>query len=128
MHKQTFLPTSTYFFVSISQILGANDVLFEPWFINVELGLGLGLYETKGILIPKGQLANLTQKLGIVVDKSIVMTDIVGDKVGEFRISPVPCCGDISFVLPFKNQSVSSVGGMFLCFIYIILLKIQESP
>jgi hypothetical protein len=23
----------------------------------------------------------------------------------------VPCCGDILFVLPFKNQSAASIGG-----------------
>jgi hypothetical protein len=73
----------------------------------MELGYGLGLYETRGILIPKGQLANLTQKLGSVVDRSSVMTQIGG----EFRIAPVPCCGDILFVLPFKNQSAASIGG-----------------
>jgi hypothetical protein len=84
-----------------------NDVLFEPWFITVELGYGLGLYETKGILIPKEQLVNLTRNLGSVVDKS----SVISGNGGQFMIKPAPCCGDILFVLPFKNKSVSTVGG-----------------
>ena len=41
--------------LNMNNLIGINDVLFEPWFITVELGYGLGLYETKGILIPKEQ-------------------------------------------------------------------------
>jgi hypothetical protein len=96
--------------LNMNNLIGINDVLFEPWFITVELGYGLGLYETKGILIPKEQLVNLTQKLGSVVDKLSVMTS----SSGQFAIKPTPCCGDILFVLPFKNKSMSSVGGMVI--------------
>ena len=51
---------------------------------------------------------NLTRNFGTMVDKSSVMSN----NNGQFIIKPTPCCGDILFVLPFKNESVSSVGGM----------------
>lgn len=74
----------------------------------MELGKGLGLYETKGILVPKEQLVHLTQTLGSMVAQSSV--SITSN--AEFLIKPAPCCGDIFFVLPFRNKSVSNVGGM----------------
>lgn len=69
--------------------------------------MGLGLYETKGILLPKERVVNLTQHLGSTVDKSSVLnrTNV------QFMLRSTPCCGDILFVLPFKNKTVSSVGG-----------------
>ena len=78
----------------------------------MELGYGLGLFETKGILILKEPLLNLSQSLGIEVTDALLM----GKSSDKFVVKSAPCCSDILFILPFKNKDVSSVGGMFILF------------
>lgn len=87
--------------------VGSYDVIFEPWFVTVELGFRLGLYETKTILIPKDKVLNLSKNLGVSRDQAqITITRSV-----DYIIKPSPCCGDVMFLLPFRNKTSRSVGG-----------------
>lgn len=101
-----------------------TDVIFEPWFVTVELGLGLGLFETRGILIPKEPLMNISLNLGSVVDSSVMV-----NSTGKFVVKPAPCCSDISFVLPSKNKTMSSVAGTLLAMLrQVVVNHVHDIP